>query len=71
MNRKAFCYSIPGEKNMTKIITSYNKFLKDVDYVKGVEGDGEFRQYIIQEVERRERYTGKYESHQGLPFYSR
>ncbi len=27
---------------MTKIITTYNKFLQDVDYVKGVEGDGEF-----------------------------
>ena len=27
MSRKAFCYSIPGEKNMTKIITAYNKFL--------------------------------------------
>jgi hypothetical protein len=38
MSRKAFCYSIPGEKNMTKIITAYNKFLQDVDYVKGVEG---------------------------------
>jgi hypothetical protein len=42
MNRKAFCYSIPGEKNMTKIITSYNKFLQEFDYVKTVEGDGEF-----------------------------
>jgi hypothetical protein len=42
MSRKAFCYSIPGEKNMTKIITSYNKFLQEVDYVNGVEGDGEF-----------------------------
>ena len=27
---------------MTKIIAAYNKFLKDVDYVKAVEGDGEF-----------------------------
>jgi hypothetical protein len=27
---------------MTKIITAYNKFLHNVDYVKGVEGDGEF-----------------------------
>jgi hypothetical protein len=27
---------------MTKIITAYNKFLQEVDYVKGVEGDGEF-----------------------------
>ncbi len=27
---------------MTKIITTYNKFLQKVDYVKGVEGDGEF-----------------------------
>jgi hypothetical protein len=27
---------------MTKIITSYNKFLQEVDYVKTVEGDGEF-----------------------------
>ncbi len=26
MSRKAFCHSIPGEKNMTKIITTYNKF---------------------------------------------
>jgi hypothetical protein len=42
MSRKAFCYSIPGEKNMTKIIISYNKFLQEVDYVNGVEGDGEF-----------------------------
>ena len=42
MSRKAFCYSIPGEKNMTKIITAYNKFLQEVDYVNGVEGDGEF-----------------------------
>ena len=42
MSRKAFCYSIPGEKNMSKIITAYNKFLQEVDYVKGVEGDGEF-----------------------------
>jgi hypothetical protein len=42
MSRKSFCYSIPGEKNMTKIIAAYNKFLQDVDYVKGVEGDGEF-----------------------------
>ncbi len=42
MIRKAFCYAIPGEKNMTKIITSYNKFLQEVDYVKAVEGDGEF-----------------------------
>jgi hypothetical protein len=42
MSRKAFCYSIPGEKNMSKIITAYNKFLHNVDYVKGVEGDGEF-----------------------------
>jgi len=42
MSRKAFCYSIPGEKNMTKIITAYNKFLQQVDYVKAVEGDGEF-----------------------------
>jgi hypothetical protein len=42
MRHKAFCYSIPGEKNMTKIITVYNKFLKDVDYVKSVEGDGKF-----------------------------
>ena len=42
MSRKAFCYSIPGEKNMTKIITAYNKFLHNVDYVKAVEGDGEF-----------------------------
>ena len=42
MSRKAFCYSIPGEKNMTKIITAYNKFLQEVDYVKAVEGDGEF-----------------------------
>jgi hypothetical protein len=42
MNHKTFCYSISGEKNMTKIIASYNKFLKDVDYVKTVEGDGEF-----------------------------
>jgi hypothetical protein len=42
MNHKAFCYSIPGEKNMTKIITTYNKFLNDVDYVKAVEGDSEF-----------------------------
>ena len=42
MSRKAFCYAIPGEKNMTKIITSYNKFLQEVDYVNGVEGDGEF-----------------------------
>ena len=42
MSRKAFYYSIPGEKNMTKIITAYNKFLQQVDYVKAVEGDGEF-----------------------------
>ncbi len=42
MSRKAFSYSIPGEKNMTKIITVYNKFLQEVDYVKTVEGDGEF-----------------------------
>ena len=42
MSRKAFCYSIPGVKNMTRIITAYNKFLQEVDYVKGVEGDGEF-----------------------------
>ena len=42
MSRKAFCYAIPGEKNMTKIITAYNKFLQEVDYVNGVEGDGEF-----------------------------
>ena len=35
MSRKAFCYSIPGEKNMSKIITAYNKFLHNVDYVKG------------------------------------
>jgi hypothetical protein len=42
MSRKAFCYSIPGEKNMSKIITAYNKFLHNVDYVKGIEGDGEF-----------------------------
>jgi hypothetical protein len=42
MSRKAFCYSIPGEKNISKVITSYNIFLQDVDYVKGVEGDGEF-----------------------------
>ena len=42
MSRKAFCYSIPGEKNMSKIITAYNKFLQEVDYVKGIEGDGEF-----------------------------
>ena len=41
MSRKAFCYSIPGEKNMTKIITAYNKFLQQVDYVKAVEGDGD------------------------------
>ncbi len=27
---------------MTKIITTYNKFLQDVDYVKGVDWDGEF-----------------------------
>ncbi len=27
---------------MSKIITTYNKFLQEVDYVKGVEGDGEF-----------------------------
>jgi hypothetical protein len=27
---------------MTKIITTYNKFLQEVDYVKAVEGDGEF-----------------------------
>ena len=27
---------------MTKIITTYNKFLQQVDYVKAVEGDGEF-----------------------------
>ena len=27
---------------MTKIITAYNKFLQEVDYVNGVEGDGEF-----------------------------
>ena len=27
---------------MTKIITAYNKFLQGVDYVKAVEGDGEF-----------------------------
>ena len=30
------------KKNMTKIITAYNKFLQQVDYVKAVEGDGEF-----------------------------
>ncbi len=42
MSRKTFCYFIPGEKNMTKIITTYNKFLQEVDYVKTVEGDGEF-----------------------------
>jgi hypothetical protein len=42
MSRKTFCHSIPGEKNMTKIITKYNKFLQEVDYVKAVEGDGEF-----------------------------
>jgi hypothetical protein len=42
MSRKAFCYSIPGEKNMTKIIVTYNKFLQEVDYINGVEGDGEF-----------------------------
>jgi hypothetical protein len=42
MNHKTFCYSIPGEKNMTKITTTYNKFLNDVDYVKAVEGDSEF-----------------------------
>jgi len=41
MSRKAFCYSIPGEKNMTKIITAYNKVLQEVDSVKGVEGEGE------------------------------
>ena len=27
---------------MTKIIIVYNKFLQEVDYVKAVEGDGEF-----------------------------
>ena len=27
---------------MSKIITAYNKFLQEVDYVKGIEGDGEF-----------------------------
>ncbi len=42
MSHKSFWYSIPGEKNMTKIITTYNKFLQEVDYVKAVEGDGEF-----------------------------
>ena len=30
---KAFCYSIPGVKDMTKIITVYNEFLQEVDYV--------------------------------------
>ncbi len=64
MSLKAFCYFIPGEKNMTKIITTYNKFLQEVDYVKTVEGDGEFDN-AIQEVKRRERHSGIYKRIQG------
>ena len=42
MSRKAFCYPISGYKNMTKIITSYKKFLSQVDRVEAIEGDSEF-----------------------------
>jgi hypothetical protein len=50
MSRKAFCYSIPGEKNMTNIITVYNKFLQEVDYVKSFEGNGEFDNTVFNKL---------------------
>ena len=42
MSRKAFCYPISGYKNMTKIVTTYKKFLSQVDRVEAIEGDSEF-----------------------------
>ncbi len=35
---------------MSKIITTYNKFLQEVDYVKGVEGDGEFDNTVFKKL---------------------
>jgi len=42
MSRKAFCYPISGNPNMTKIIKIYEMFLKEVGHVEGIEGDDEF-----------------------------
>ena len=52
LSRKTFCYSVPGEKNMTKIITTYNKFLHNVDYVKDVEGDGEYDYTVFKKLNK-------------------
>ncbi len=37
---------------MTKIITTYNKFLHNVDYVKGVEGDGDFDNTVFKKLNK-------------------
>ena len=42
MSRKAFCYPISGNPNMTKIINIYETFLKEVGHVEAIAGDDEF-----------------------------
>jgi hypothetical protein len=42
MSRKAFCYPISGNPNMTKIINIYKMFLKEVGHVEAIAGDDEF-----------------------------
>ena len=42
MSRKAFCYPISGNPNITKIIKIYEMFLKEVGHVEAIEGDDEF-----------------------------